>query len=86
MLLALYGKMQKYYKDTDLFHFYAREINRTFTWIKENQNSDGGFPAFDKNKNDHQYPLIKFTIWLTKIDKSAEIFDPSCPDIVGHIL
>jgi squalene-hopene/tetraprenyl-beta-curcumene cyclase len=24
--------------------------------------------------------------WLTKIDKSAEIFDPSCPDIVGHIL
>ncbi len=23
--------------------------------------------------------------WLTQIDKSAEIFDPSCPDIVGHL-
>lgn len=23
--------------------------------------------------------------WMTQIDKSAEIFDPSCPDIVGHV-
>jgi hypothetical protein len=23
---------------------------------------------------------------LSRIDKSAEMFDPSCPDIVGHIL
>jgi hypothetical protein len=30
--------------------------------------------------------LIKYIFKLTKIDKSAEIFDPSCPDIVGHLL
>lgn len=54
--------------------------------MRSNQNADGGFPAFDKNKNDDQFPLIKFLFWATKIDKSAEIFDPSCADIVGHIL
>lgn len=78
--------MKKFYNGTPLFHFYQKEIKRTFAWIKDNQNSDGGFPAFDKNKNDNQYPFIKFIFWITKIDKSSQIFDPSCPDIVGHIL
>ncbi len=50
------------------------------------QNDDGGFPAFDKDKNDGQYMLLTFLFWMTQIDKSAEIFDPSCPDIVGHLL
>jgi squalene-hopene/tetraprenyl-beta-curcumene cyclase len=59
---------------------------RTYNWIKSNQNSDGGFPAFDKDKNDNQYPAIKLIFKWTRIDKSAEIFDPSCPDIVGHFL
>jgi hypothetical protein len=41
---------------------------------------------FDKDKNDNQYKAIKWIFKLTRIDKSAEIFDPSCPDIVGHFL
>ncbi len=35
------------------------------------QNSDGGFPAFDKDKNDNQYKMIKLIFKLTQIDKSA---------------
>ena len=54
--------------------------------MKSNQNQDGGFPAFDNNKNDGQYKLVTFAFWVTRIDKSAEIFDPSCPDITGHLL
>ena len=53
--------------------------------MRSTQNEDGGFPAFDKNKNDGQYKFWSFVFWMTQIDKSAEIFDPSCPDIVGHV-
>lgn len=86
MLLALYGFMNKKMTGNYSFGTYAQQINRTYTWIKSTQNNDGGFPAFDKDKNDDQYKLIKFIFKITKIDKSAEIFDPSCADIVGHIL
>lgn len=86
MLLVLYGKMKKHFRGTELEQFFEYQINRTYTWVRSNQNDDGGFPAFDKNKNDNQFPLVKFLFWATKIDKSAEIFDPSCADIVGHIL
>jgi hypothetical protein len=40
------------------FGSYPAEINKTYTWLKNNQNSDGGIPAFDKDKNDGQYRLI----------------------------
>jgi hypothetical protein len=49
------------------------------------QNSDGGFPAFDKDLNEDNYLFI-LGFKLSKLDNSAEIFDPSCPDITGHFL
>lgn len=89
ILLSIYGKMQKYYKNKqniERVSFYQQQIEKTSSWIMSNQNQDGGFPAFDKDKNDDQYKTIKLIFKLTGIDKSAEIFDPSCADIVGHIL
>ncbi len=82
----LYGKMKNANVPQSSGISYRNEIQRTFNWIKSNQNSDGGFPAFDKDKNDDQYYIIKKIFKWTSIDKSAEIFDPSCPDIVGHFL
>ena len=67
------------------FGSYEKEIGRSYDWLRSNQNNDGGFPAFDKDKNDNQYKVVKGVFKLTKIDKSAEIFDPSCADIVGHL-
>ncbi len=86
MLLVLYGMMNKKMTAQYSFGTYSKEINRTYTWLKSTQNYDGGFPAFDKDKNDNQYKFIKFIFKITRIDKSAEIFDPSCADIVGHLL
>lgn len=72
MLLMLYGKMRnaKVVPQSKQIS-YSSEINRTYSWIKSNQNSDGGFPAFDKDKNDDQYKLVKLIFKLTRIDKSA---------------
>lgn len=86
MLLMLYGKLQSAgVRPSDPSVKLSAQIGRTFGWLKSNQNSDGGFPAFDKNKNDNQFKIVQFIFKLTRIDKSAEIFDPSCPDIVGHM-
>jgi len=71
MLIVLYGKMKRYFKGTELFTFYQNEINRSYSWIKSTQNSDGGFAAFDGNKNDGQYKLMTLLFWITQIDKSA---------------
>ena len=71
MLLVLYGKLKKYYQGTELFDFYSREINKTYSWLSKNQNQDGGFPAFHPNKNDGQYKMLAALFWLTQIDKSA---------------
>jgi squalene-hopene/tetraprenyl-beta-curcumene cyclase len=71
MLLFLYGVMNKQMTGNYSFGTYAQQINRTYTWLKSTQNNDGGFPAFDKDKNDDQYKLIKFIFKITKIDKSA---------------
>ena len=68
------------------FGSYPAEIKKTYAWLKSQQNGDGGFPAFDRDKNDNQYPIVKYIFKFTRIDKSAEIFDPSCADIVGHML
>jgi squalene-hopene/tetraprenyl-beta-curcumene cyclase len=84
MLLALYGKMKKAGVKPSIL--YEKEIDQTYGWLKSNQNGDGGFPAFDRDKNDNQYRIIKLIFQLSRIDRSAEMFDPSCPDIVGHIL
>ena len=63
--------MNKTMKGEYSFGTYAQQINKTFTWLKSTQNNDGGFPAFDKDKNDGQYRLIKFIFRITRIDKSA---------------
>ena len=86
MLMMLYGKMIEGMAGKPEAEYFQKEVNRTYAWLKSNQNSDGGFPAFDKDKNDEQYPAIKWIFKFTRIDRSAEIFDPSCPDIVGHML
>jgi squalene-hopene/tetraprenyl-beta-curcumene cyclase len=49
------------------------------------QNSDGGFPAFTHEINENNW-LIRAAAHYSKIDNSAEIFDPSCADITGHLL
>lgn len=49
------------------------------------QNIDGGFPAFDKGKTGNN-PLMKAAFKYSGIDDSAEIFDPSSPDVTAHIL
>jgi squalene-hopene/tetraprenyl-beta-curcumene cyclase len=85
MLIVLYGKLKEHYRNTPLFDFYDKAINHSYGFVRDNQNSDGGYPAFHKNKNDGQYKFWTFIFWMTQIDKSAEIFDPSCPDIVGHV-
>ena len=54
ILLLIYGFMNKHMPVNFNYSFgsYANEINRTYTWLKSTQNADGGFPAFDKDKND----------------------------------
>jgi len=49
------------------------------------QNPDGGFPAFDKNKMENNY-VMKMAMDIAGISNSAEIFDPSSPDVTTHIL
>jgi squalene-hopene/tetraprenyl-beta-curcumene cyclase len=49
------------------------------------QNPDGGFPAFDKNKMENNH-LMKMAMDIAGISNSAEIFDPSSPDVTTHIL
>ena len=78
--------MQKKFPGLTSFGSYQSQIERSFQWIKSQQNGDGGFPAFQRDKNDNQFKVLKTIFKLTKIDRSAEIFDPSCADIVGHIL
>lgn len=57
-------------------------------WALARQNRDGGFPAFDANKNPSGlYGLLLGTIGTVScIDNAAELFDPSCADITGHVL
>lgn len=48
------------------------------------QNKDGGFAAFDKDKQGNFFYTQLFKI--SGIADSAEVFDPSCADLTGHIL
>jgi len=57
-------------------------VQKALKWLKEMQNSDGGYAAFDKNRQGNF--ILAF---LTKVfANSAEPFDPSCADLAGHIL
>ena len=73
--------MQKFGEDGR----YKEQIQRSLKFVIDMQNSDGGFPAFDKGLNEDNYLFI-LGFKLSKLDNSAEIFDPSCPDITGHFL
>ncbi len=46
----MYGRIKALLPRTDISYFYEREINKTFNWIKNMQNVDGSFSAFDKDK------------------------------------
>ena len=49
------------------------------------QNPDGGFPAFDTNKMEN-HAFYKLAMDFAGISNSAEIFDPSSPDVTTHIM
>jgi squalene-hopene/tetraprenyl-beta-curcumene cyclase len=48
------------------------------------QNSDGGFAAFDKDRQSNIFYNLMFKI--AGITDSAEIFDPSCADLTAHVI
>lgn len=64
---------------------YSSTIERNKNWIASMQNSDGGFPAFDKDKMENHI-FFKMAMDLVGISNSAEIFDPSSPDVTTHIM
>ncbi|TNV72601.1 hypothetical protein FGO68_gene17188 [Halteria grandinella] len=91
-----YGYDFEYAPDADdtgllllvLAHFgdrYSKQISKSSEWLKTMQNPDGGFPAFDTNKMENNY-IMKIAMDLAGISNSAEIFDPSSPDVTTHIL
>jgi squalene cyclase len=64
---------------------YKEQIKKSNQWLATMQNPDGGFPAFDTNKMENQI-FFKFAMDLVGISNSAEIFDPSSPDVTTHIM
>jgi len=64
---------------------YKEQIKKSNQWLATMQNPDGGFPAFDTNKMENQV-FFKFAMDLVGISNSAEIFDPSSPDVTTHIM
>lgn len=60
-------------------------MDKAASFVYSVQNKDGGFPAFDKNKMGKN-PLYKYAFKIAGIADSAEIFDPSSPDVTAHIL
>ena len=64
---------------------YQETIEKSKKWLASMQNPDGGFPAFDKNKMENNF-VVKTAMDLVGISNSAEIFDPSSPDVTTHIL
>jgi squalene cyclase len=64
---------------------YQDQIAKSNKWLATMQNPDGGFPAFDINKMENQL-VFKYAMNLAGISNSAEIFDPSSPDVTTHIM
>ncbi len=58
------------------------EINDAVSWLKDMQNKDGGWGAFDKNNNGN----IVIDFIARDFKDSVDLFDDSCPDLTGHIL
>lgn len=64
---------------------YSNTIKKATDWLITMQNPDGGYPAFDTNKMENNY-IFKIAMDMAGISNSAEIFDPSSPDVTTHIL
>ncbi|CAD8192801.1 unnamed protein product [Paramecium octaurelia] len=64
---------------------YTSAMDKGAEFVYSVQNIDGGFPAFDKDKMGKN-PLYKYAFKIAGIADSAEIFDPSSPDVTAHIL
>lgn len=64
---------------------HSTQIRQSLKWVIDHQNRDGGFPAFDSNK-EGKNPFWQFVFWCTGLVNAAEFFDPSCADITGHFL
>lgn len=64
---------------------YASQIKKSTEWLISMQNPDGGYPAFDTNKMENNY-IFKVAMDMAGISNSAEIFDPSSPDVTTHIM
>ena len=48
------------------------------------QNSNGGFAAFDKDREANNW-FIKKAFDIAGIAGSAEIYDVGCADVTGHV-
>lgn len=57
-------------------------VDRATKFLLTIQNDDGGFPAFNRERQG--YALIKSV--TAAFADAAEIWDPSCPDVTGHVL
>ncbi|KAJ3442270.1 sporulenol synthase [Anaeramoeba flamelloides] len=61
---------------------YDEPISQAINWLLSMQNKEGGWAAFDKDLNGNK--MVKLI--TRKFANSAELFDPSCADITGHVL
>jgi len=61
---------------------FERRIDHANQLLFEIQNNDGGFAAFDRERQG--YKPIEFI--TAAFSDAAEIWDPSCSDVTGHVL
>lgn len=66
--------------------FFSKSVGHAVAWLSQMQNDvgpgSGGWGSFNKNNN----PSFPVTFITEKFRDSTEIFDPTTPDVTGHIL
>lgn len=66
--------------------FFSESIYKGVEWLNHMQNDEsngaGGWGAFSKNNN----PVFYLKQLTDKFKDTAEVYDPSTPDVTGHIL
>lgn len=60
----------------------SSQIDKAVKWILSMQNIDGGWGAFSKNNKG----CLLLKLFEGKFENSADLFDPSSPDVTGHVL
>lgn len=78
-LAILWGTMIN--RNKSEYNILAPNLEKAMNLLLDVQNSDGGWAAFDKNRQGNW--LVKKV--LSAFSDSAELFDPSCADIIGHV-